>query len=51
METDNPFTLTFGKHPTEYRERLSRCGILDTSQHGYVSLMLPRFAGIVQAYL
>ena len=31
-----------------YRDRLMRKGIVDTSKYGYLSLLLPRFAEIVE---
>ena len=34
-----------------YRERLKRKGIIDTSKYGYISLILPRFAEIVQKWM
>ena len=33
-----------------YRDRLMRKGIIDTSQYGYISLVLPRFADFVERY-
>ena len=36
---------------SKYRERLSKRGILDTSQHGWVSLLLPRFAEVARMYM
>ena len=42
----NMQSSTFSK----YRERLAKKGILDVSQHGYVSLALPRFSVVIRSY-
>ena len=35
---------------SRYRERLVKKGVLDASQHGYVSLLLPRFSYVCRSY-
>ncbi len=40
-------SATFSK----YRERLSKRGLIDISEHGYISFALPRFADVISAYV
>ncbi|MBR6216782.1 MAG: hypothetical protein IKQ84_10250, partial [Spirochaetaceae bacterium] len=43
----NMTNSTFSK----YRERLINRGILQAPQHGYVEIILPRFAGLIKYYV
>ena len=36
---------------SKYRERLTKRGLISSSQHGYVELTLPRFANVIEVYL
>ena len=35
---------------SKYRERLIKRGLIQTNQHGYIELTLPRFAQIIRYY-